>query len=227
LRIPNIVPCAELVSQAQRQRWREAFECEVFEIYGSREMTSIAGELPDHQSMAVASDTYHVEVLDESGNLVPHGQPGLITISTLAERGMPLIRYQLEDIGVLEPPPAGSPVPFPRLRITHGRMLDVICCPNGKMLPGEFFPHLMKEVERSVDTFQVVQTAIDRLIVRLVPRAAYDPSVAEYLRGHIQSQVGDGVTIEFELVDSIAFSTSGKYRPTISMLPQSEKRLGA
>jgi phenylacetate-CoA ligase len=227
LRIPNIIPCAELVTEAQRERWREAFGCEVFEIYGSREMTSIAGELPDHRNMAVATDVYHLEILDESGRTLPAGQPGLITISTLAERGMPLIRYQLGDVGVLEPPPAGSPVPFPRLRITHGRILDVICCPNGKMLPGEFFPHLMKEVEASVDRFQVVQTEIDRLIVRLVARPAYKPAVSEYLRRHIQSQVGEEVKIEFELVDTIELSPSGKFRPTISMLPQSEKRFGS
>jgi phenylacetate-CoA ligase len=227
LRIPNIIPCAELVSDAQRERWRDAFGAAVFEIYGSREMTSIAGELPDHRNMAVATDVYHLEILDEEGRALPHGQPGLITISTLCERGMPLIRYQLGDVGVLEPPPAGSPIPFPRLRITHGRVLDVICCPNGKMLPGEFFPHLMKEVESSVHRFQVVQTEIDRLVVRLVPRPTFEPSIQEYLRGHIQSQVGDEVRIEFELVDEIELSTSGKYRPTISLLPASEKRFGS
>jgi phenylacetate-CoA ligase len=226
LRIPNIIPCAELVSSAQRERWRETFGCDVYEIYGSREMTSIAGELPDHHGMAVSADSYHVEIADESGRTLPHGEPGLITISTLAERGMPLLRYQLGDVGVLEPPPPGAAVPFPRLRITHGRVLDVICCPNGKMLPGEFFPHLMKEVEKTVERFQVVQPELERLIVRLVARPGYDATVTEYLRGHIQAQVGDEVSIEFELVDAIETAASGKYRPTICLLPESEKRFG-
>jgi phenylacetate-CoA ligase len=189
-------------------------------------MTSIAGELPDHDRMAISSDVYHVEITDDTGHVLPYGEPGLITISTLGERGMPLLRYQLGDVGVLSPPPAGSPVPFERLRITHGRVLDVICCPNGKMLPGEFFPHLMKEVETTVERFQVVQPELERLIVKLVPRSGFDPTVTEYLRGHIQKQTGDEVTIEFELVNEIETSTSGKYRPTICLLPESQKRFG-
>lgn len=226
LRLPNIIPCAELVSSAQRERWREAFGAEVFEIYGSREMTSIAGETPDHDGLVVSGDVYHVEITDEAGRILPHGMPGLITISTLGERGMPLLRYQLGDVGVLAPPPQGSPWPFPRLRITHGRVLDVICCPNGKMLPGEFFPHLMKEVEDSVERFQVVQPAIDRLIVRVVPKPKWSEATADYLRQHILKQVGVEMTIEFELVEAIETAASGKYRPTICLLPESQKRFG-
>jgi phenylacetate-CoA ligase len=226
LRLPNIIPCAELVSGAQRERWREAFGAEVFEIYGSREMTSIAGEVDDHEGLVVSGDVYHVEITDEAGCILPHGTPGLITISTLGERGMPLLRYQLGDVGVLAPPPQGSPWPFPRLRITHGRVLDVICCPNGKMLPGEFFPHLMKEVEDRVERFQVVQHAIDRLDIRIVPKPHWSEETAGYLRKHIAQQVGEEVTIAFELVEAIETAASGKYRPTICMLPESEKRFG-
>jgi phenylacetate-CoA ligase len=224
LRMANIIPCAELVSAAQRDRWRETFGAEVFEIYGSREMTTLAGETPDHDGMAVTGDIYHVEITDENGRLLPYGIPGLITISTMTERGMPLIRYQLGDVGMLTPPPAASSWPFPRLRITHGRVLDVICCPSGKMLPGEFFPHLMKEVEESVDRFQIVQRAIDRLQVRIVPKASWSDATAGYLRRHIHEQVGPEMTIEFEVVTSIETSGSGKYRPTICLLPESEKR---
>ena len=224
LRLPNIIPSAELVTDAQRQRWRDAFGASIFEIYGSREMTSIAGETPDHQGLAISADVYHVEITDEAGRILPDGTPGLITVTTLSERAMPLIRYQLGDVGVISPAPAGSPHPFPRLRITHGRVLDVICCPNGKLLPGEFFPHLIKEVEGSVERFQVVQTVIDRLVLRIVPKPGWSDATATYLRTHIQEQVGADVTIDFEIVDAIDTASSGKYRPTISLLPESEKR---
>jgi phenylacetate-CoA ligase len=227
LRIANIIPCAELVSNEQRERWRQAFDCEIFEIYGSREMTSIAGETTEHDGLAVMSDVYHVEITDAAGRRLPDGTPGLITVTTLSERGMPLLRYQLGDVGVLTPPPGGSRWPFPRLRITHGRVLDVICCPNGKLLPGEFFPHLMKEVEVAVERFQVVQTELDRLLVRVVPKEAWSEDTANYLRGHIQEQMGAEVLIEFEIVDEIESSGSGKYRPTICMLPESSKRFGS
>jgi hypothetical protein len=95
------------------------------------------------------------------------------------------------------------------------------------MLPGEFFPHLMKEVEHSVERFQVVQPVLERLIVRVVPKPQWSEGTADYLRQHIRQQVGDEMTIEFELVDAIETAASGKYRPTICLLPESQKRFGA
>jgi phenylacetate-CoA ligase len=224
LRIRNIVPCAELVTAAQRDRWLEAFGCEVFEIYGSREMTSIAGETPDHDGLLISADMFHVEITDESGRVLPDGEPGLITISTLAERAMPLLRYQLGDVGVLDQRSAGSHDSRRRLRITHGRVLDVICCPNGKLLPGEFFPHLMKEVEAAVERFQVVQSTPETLTVYIVRAGEWASPLEAYLRERIERQIGPGASIDFNYVSEIPHASSGKYRPTISLLPETAKR---
>lgn len=223
-RIPpgvRIIPCAELVSAAQRERWREVLGAESFEIYGSRELNSMAGELPDHAGLMVNGDLYHVEITDDAGRVVPYGEPGLITVTTLRERGMPLIRYQLGDVGIMRPPTGGAP--FPRLRVTHGRVVDVISCPDGKMLPGEFFPHLMKEVAAQVERFQVVQTRLDALEVRVVPTPSWDAGTQAFLARQIQQQVGPGMEIRFSLVDRIETSASGKYRPTINLVPLEER----
>jgi phenylacetate-CoA ligase len=223
LKLSHIVPCAELVTLAQRERWQAALGAEIFEIYGSREMASIAGETPDHCGMLVNADLYHVEITDDQGRNVPLGTPGIITITSLIERGMPLIRYQLGDIGALCEDP-GDRYSFPRLRITHGRELDLIYCPDGKVLPGEFFPHLMKEVSGKVERFQVVQEELDRLIVYIVRREGYTDETTRYLTGKIQEQVGPDMHVEATFVENIAPSVSGKYRPTMCKLPEESRR---
>lgn len=225
LRLPpglRIIPCAELVTQAQRERWRDVLGAESFEIYGSRELNSIAGELPDHAGMMVNGDLYHVEITDPAGKPLPYGEPGLITVTTLRERSMPLIRYQLGDMGVMRPPTGEAP--FPRLQITHGRVVDVICCPDGKLLPGEFFPHLMKEVAREVERYQVVQTDVDRLELRVVPHASFSDATREYLIRQTQLRVGPEMRVSLSLVDGIVTSASGKYRPTLNLVPPEERR---
>src|SRR5207244_1682615 len=78
----RIVPCAELVTESQRQRWKQTLGAEVFEIYGSREMSSIAGETREHDGLLVNGDIYHLEILDDRGRPLPDGQPGLITITS-------------------------------------------------------------------------------------------------------------------------------------------------
>lgn len=225
LHIPAVIPAAELVTESQRALWSDTFGCEIFEMYGSREMSTLAAEVGDHRRMMITGDLYYFEVLDDGGAPVPAGTPGLLTITNLAEHAMPLIRYQLGDMGALHPPPPGSPHPFERLSITHGRVLDVIVCADGKLLPGEYFPHLMKEVQAEVRQFQVVQSALDSLVVRVVRTTKWRDETERYLRQRIHQQVG-AMRIEFELVEAIPTSPSGKYRPTISLVPASQKRVG-
>ena len=218
--LPAIIPCAELVTDAQRSRWQETLRVQsIFEIYGSREMTSIAGELPDHVGLAVNEDIYCVEITDSAGRRVPPGQPGLITITSLMERRFPLIRYQLGDVGIKLPRALESPFPFARLKVTHGRVLDLILCPNGKLLPGEFFPHLFKEVSTQVARFQVVQTQPLELVVKLTAQPGYSEKTTAYLRQKISNQVGHQMTVRFDFVDTIETSASGKFRPTINRIP--------
>jgi phenylacetate-CoA ligase len=216
--IPRVIPCGELVTDTQKERWRQVLGTEVFEVYGSREMTSIAMETPDHRQLVVNGDQYYVEITDESGKTVPDGEPGLITITSLLEYAMPLIRYQLGDVGILTKPDPTDTFPFRRLKVTHGRSVDIIKTPEGKLLPGEYFPHLFKEVAAEVERFQVVQTAVDKLLIKVVRKAGYSEKTEAYLTDRIHVQVSAGLKLAFEYVDVIETSASGKYRPTISLI---------
>ena len=57
------------------------------------------------------------------------------------------------------------------------------------------------------------------LLVRLVPDAGYEPAVHDLIRTGIQKVAGDGVRIEFEIVDAIALTASGKRRVAVCELP--------
>jgi len=218
LELENIIACAELVTEPQRQRWQDVLGARVFEIYGSREAGAMAGQIPEGEGLLINGDLYHLEITDFQGRRVPNGTPGMITLTSLLEHGMPLIRYQLGDVGGLLDRPPGAPYPFERLRITHGRVLDVIRCPDGKVLPGEFFPHLMKERQEAIERFQVVQVSLDQLVVNIVKGRHYDKATTAYLMDKMQERLGRGVRIELRFVPAIETSASGKYRPTISLL---------
>ena len=65
----------------------------------------------------------------------------------------------------------------------------------------------------------MVGRELDALLVRLVPDAGYDPAVHDLIRAGIHKLTGDGVRIEFETVDAIALTASGKRRVTVCELP--------
>src|SRR5208282_3258818 len=82
---------------------------------------------------------------------------------------MPFIRYKIGDLGVATTRTClcGRGLPF--LQRGEGRVLDVIRTPDGRIVPGELFPHLLKEFS-TVKQFQVVQKRTDLLEIKLVLR---------------------------------------------------------
>ena len=93
--------------------------------------------------------------------------------------------------------------------------MDIIRTADGRIIPGEFFPHLMKEFS-AVKQFQVVQKRIDLLQIKLVLRDGEYAEQLRVIRQEIGRVVGDAITVNLERVDEIPQSDSGKFRVTVS-----------
>ncbi|HSN69948.1 MAG TPA: hypothetical protein VLT59_00500, partial [Steroidobacteraceae bacterium] len=109
---------------------------------------------------------------------------------------------------------------LPLLERIDGRRLDMIRTPDGRLLPGEFFPHLMKDFA-FVRQFQVVQRQIDTVDVAIVPRGEVGESALETLRHQMSSALGERMQVAVQLVEDIPLTPSGKRRVTVSLLDQS------
>jgi phenylacetate-CoA ligase len=219
--IPSIIVSAEMLFPEQRTLIENAFHCQVFNLYGSREVAAIGMECPSHTGLHVPADRLVIEILGDDAP-APPGQPGEIAITDLLNYGMPFIRYKIGDMGrfIETTCPCGRQLPL--LELTHGRILDLIVTPDGKHLPGEYFPHLFKEISNYVRQFQVIQERIDQLTVKIVPGANYGPDQTRYLRRKIEDRTGPGVKIVFQLVERIPPEKSGKHRVTISRLAEGQ-----
>ena len=70
----------------------------LFPHYGSREM-GMAGAITcsAHAGMHMRENHIIIEIIDEQGHPVPHGQYGELVITTIGMEAMPLIRYRTGD----------------------------------------------------------------------------------------------------------------------------------
>ena len=111
---------------------------------------------------------------------------------------------------------------FERGTLAHvdGRKLDAIRTPDGHLLPGEFFPHMLKDVP-GLRRFQLVQRRLDRLELALVCDERFDDASMAYIRRELAKVVGDSVALECRIVDELPLTPSGKLRVTVSALPPS------
>ena len=85
-------------------------------------------------------------------------------------------------------------------------------------LPGEFFPHMLKDVPGS-QRFQLVQRRLDRSTCRSC--AARVSTTPRWPTSAARSAkvLGDSVDLHCHFVDDIPLTPSGKLRVTVSELP--------
>ena len=104
------------------------------------------------------------------------------------------------------------------LKRVEGRKLDAIRTRAGNILPGEFFPHMFKDIA-GVIRFQVVQRSLDSLDLSIVRGDAFDSSSIDHIRREISAVIGDGTRVDIHFVDAIPTLANGKFRVTISEIP--------
>jgi phenylacetate-CoA ligase len=199
-----------------RQEIRQAFRCQVFNRYGSREVGDIACERPDQLGLHVSLYTHLVEIIDSAGMPVQPGETGEIVVTCLSNFAMPLIRYRIGDRGVPASATA-SPVPaFDRLEAVTGRTVDIFTTADGTRVDGEYFTHLLY-YRKWVRKFQVVQKSHSQIVFKIV-KSEVEPrqGALDEIATKTRAVMGDDCAVVFEFVDEIAPSHSGKYRYTVS-----------
>lgn len=210
----SIVVGAEKLHPFQRAVIERVFRAPVFETYGSREFMLIGAECERHAGLHITSEQLLVEILDDDGTPTPRGLEGNVVITDLHNLGMPFIRYLTGDRAMagFERCECGRGLPL--LSCVTGRRLDMLVSSDGRVIPGEYFPHLVKDFP-AVRRFQVVQEAADRVVFRLAADAisAEDRGRLERL---VREALGPTMRIEFEPVETIPLTSAGKLQVVIN-----------
>ncbi|GAB7081671.1 DVU_1553 family AMP-dependent CoA ligase [Megalodesulfovibrio paquesii] len=130
-----------LLSADRAPQWlvdelRQRLDCEVFLHWGMTE-TCLGGavDCPDHDGLHPRLLDLHLEIIDPHTNqpLAP-GEWGEVVLTTLARRGMPLIRYRTGDFSRLLVEPCACGSRLPRLENPAGRLQPPLVLPSGGTL---------------------------------------------------------------------------------------------
>jgi len=211
-----VVTSAGTLYPFMRETIAKVFGCQVYNLYGSREVSDIAWELPGSIGLWVAPWANYVEIVDEEGRPAPAGTEGNIVVTCLTNYAMPLLRYCIGDRAALLPdgeaPAAGVQV----LKHVSGRNVDLFRTSNQTLIDGEYFTHLLY-FRPWVRQFQVIQKEHEHVVFKFVASNG-PPPVTELNDITARSRVvmGAACKIDFEFVPSLPPSPSGKFRYTIS-----------
>jgi phenylacetate-CoA ligase len=215
---------AEPLLEDQRRMIEEVLGCPVFEHYGSREFAMIAGECERHQGMHLNPAAAYVEFVPMRGAEVEGLQEILVT--DLLNYGMPLIRYRINDCGLLGPESCACGRGYPLIRQITGRTTDVFCLPNGDLVPGVALTNRVLQVCPGLKKVQVIQETQQDFRVRYVPGPGFGQADLDLLKTNLRRFIPDGVEWTFEPVADIQRERSGKTRFCISHVGKPATRGG-
>jgi phenylacetate-CoA ligase len=215
--IRAVFSTAEQLLPAQRALIEQAFACPVRDQYGSREVQSIAAEC-SFGRMHLASDVVHVEFVP-TADPVP-GNLARIVVTPLFASGMPLIRYVLGDLGAPVNGQCPCGLPYPLMRLGIGRTSDVFVTPEGTLVHGEYFTHLLYGAE-GIGRFQFEQVAPHLVKLRIIANGGFGAATRQLLsrvQERVHADVSPQMRIVWELVGEIPVTPTGKFRFTRSSL---------
>jgi phenylacetate-coenzyme A ligase PaaK-like adenylate-forming protein len=202
-----------------RDEIESVFQCKLYNHYGSREVASIASECNAHDGLHILMEHTLVEVVNKNGNLCKSEEEGEIVVTTLNNYSMPLIRYKIGDIGVLQKyKQCSCRCNYPKLQKVIGRTTDVFKTPLGSIVIPEFFIHLIGVVcnKGNIKCFQVIQEEIELIVIKIVKEGEISKADLSDIEKKIKIVMGNECKVVFEFVDHIPKTKTGKFLYTIS-----------
>jgi phenylacetate-CoA ligase len=218
----GIIPQKAIITSAgtlypfMREKIEKVFQCKVYNRYGSREVSIIACERPGCEGLWVAPWGNYIEVVDSQGNRVPDGTSGEILVTSLTNFAMPLIRYKIGDLGELSDEKITTNNGYGQvLKNVLGRTVDAFITNNGCLIDGEYFTHLLY-FKDWIRKFQVIQKSYSLIVFRIVlSDTNFEKCELGVIAEKAKLVIGNDCEIDFEFVDEIPASGSGKFRYTI------------
>jgi len=217
-----VITSAETLFDFMRKTIEEAFGCPVFDYYGSREIGALAAECGEHSGYHISAENTVLEFVREDEH-VTAGEKGLIVVTSLRNFGMPLIRYNIGDVGSPSDKVCSCGRGLPLLSSIEGRVSEFMAAYDKqarRVVPvGPVYPVILLALMNvPLKSVRVIQESLDKLVVRAVRDQGYSQKHTDFLVGYMHKFLGDNIVIEVEFVDSLPPLPSGKRSSFISKI---------
>lgn len=221
----KIVCSADHLTPKIRETIRRAFGVDPVAFYAASESIAMAAECAAHQGFHLFDDWHVFQLVDKDRNPVPAGQPGRVILTNLYNYTQPLIRYEMNDVLVLNEEPCACSWPSPTIQSIGGRSEDFLWFDKPDGTKDFIHPLVMVEfMVLGLRKIQVVQTQRNRLILRSVLHGDRDV-VCERIRRRMHEvlkskDLQNVVEFDIEIVDRIENDPkTGKYKLIIPFKP--------
>lgn len=214
-----LISAAETLRDEMRQKIETVFGTKLYDFYGSREVSNLAGECKNGL-MHVFMFWNYVEILDQNNQPVKEGEEGKVVVTNLHNYSMPFIRYEIGDMAVVGPKKCSCGNELPTIKTVTGRIICQFVKEDRTTVPAEFFIHLIGVVHNkgTIKKFQVIQEDYKKIKILVVTESGVTEVDKKNIENDIKLLMGQDCKIMWEFVEEIPKSNSGKFQYTKSLV---------
>jgi phenylacetate-CoA ligase len=204
---------AENLFENQRHTMARVFKTRVTDEYGFAEGCGNASRCE--------ADVFHEDFefgILECVDAQPIGSDqnqGQIVATGFGSYAMPLIRYEVGDVGTWSKSTCSCGRESKVLTQIDGRAEDYVVTPEGRKILR--FDYIFKDTA-NVRNAQVVQKELGGIDLRIVRRPTYSQTDEELLKKEIRNRISSTLSVNFEYVNEIEREANGKIRAVRSLV---------
>jgi len=216
-RLRKMQVVAEPLSDTLKAEAEAVFGVPVLNIYSCTEAGYLASECPQGHGLHVHAEGVLLEVLDGAGQPCPPGQPGRVVMTTLNNLRAPFIRYEIGDEVVLGPQPCPCGRGLPLLTSVTGKQRPMLHLADGRRKSSSPLVAALHKIG-GYRQYQVIQKAVNRVVVRLAIDATWTPGHGEKIRGWLRAYLEGPIQVDIQVEERLLPSARGKLQGIVCEL---------
>lgn len=211
LQVSVVLTSSELLTEPMRDTICRAFNCQVFDFYGSAERVCYIHTC-DHGNYHIIPE-YGLTELVKVGS--SNNNEFKIVATGFWNMAMPLIRYDMGDIVVGSGNGCSCGRQFPTIRSIIGRQADSVITSSGRRLGAALLTHLLYGVSHIIES-QIVQDTLSHITIKYVPTERFSDEDLRDFKNLITEHLPSELNVTFERVEMIEKTSNGKIKSVVS-----------
>lgn len=212
----------EALFPGQRVLIESAFNCKIFSSYGMSERVADATECEQHNGYHVSMEYGILELLDKDYHPIKEpGISGAVVGTGFHNNVMPLIRYQMYDVGVFAGEKCACKRNLTLMKPFQGRVREYFVGKSGKLMSLQLIWAGRHPVWSKIREMQFVQERKGEVVAKIVRAPKFpDSEVTQELLEEVKKILTeDEFNIQFEFVDQMTLTHRGKLNFLLQKLP--------
>lgn len=206
-----VATTAETLLPQHRTFIKETFKVDIFDQYGCGEVSGLAYECNKHEGLHINEEHVIIEIIDDSGNDLVNSS-GRIIVTSLDNKVMPFIRYEIGDLGTVSSEPCSCGINSRLLKSIEGRTVDTVTLNDGSRVNGVYFSNLFHDLginAKIISRFQIEQNGSNAINIKLESIDHLPENKLIEIKGQIERLVKIN---SIEVLKKISNETNGKFR---------------